>query len=169
MNIFNYLMNKKGHTIFHNDDILSYLLKGYRNLLPATITSQEANGITLTNNGNGTYNIVGTATARTIFTLNTSLDELNNGSTYTYSSNQLLPSGVGTRLEIYNNTSWVRVLTQDVNHSHQSRTGVLDTTNGNVLRQSIIIDNGTKVNIQNLGLMLNEGSTPLPFIPYHSN
>lgn len=27
MNIFNYLMNKKGHEIFNNDDILSYLLK----------------------------------------------------------------------------------------------------------------------------------------------
>lgn len=144
-------------------------VKGYRNLLPATITSQEANGITLTNNGNGTYNIVGTATARTIFTLNTSLDELNNGSTYTYSSNQLLPSGIGTRLEIYNNTSWVRVLTQDINSSHQSRTGVLDTTNGNILRQSIIIENGTKVNIQNLGLILNEGGTPLPYVPYGSN
>ena len=138
-----------------------------KNLIPNTQTSQTINGVTLTNIG-GSYKISGTATAQVVFRIDPLLSELNlvNGETYTYSANQTLPSGVVTRLEIYNNNNWIRVFTSNLDTSNQYRTATLNTTDGNILRQSIIITSGTNVNINNLGLMLEKGSQATSYEPY---
>lgn len=68
MNIFGYLMKKKNKNYY--SDLTSYLIgKKNNDNLWKDIPTATKNGITFTNNGNGTYTINGTATANASFYL----------------------------------------------------------------------------------------------------
>lgn len=131
--------------------------------LPEAGTS---NGITYTINEDETINLSGTATANVTFPIFKTIAEANieNGSTYTFSSNQALPSGVEFRAEAYNDTSWLRHLIGSVlNSSHQVFTGTANLANATRIRHLIYIASGTTVNIENLGIQFEKGNTPSSF------
>lgn len=133
--------------------------------LPEAGTS---NGITYTINEDGTINLSGTATANVTFPIFKTIAEANieNGSTYTFSSNQALPSGVEFRAEAYNGTSWLRHLIGSVlNSSHQVFTGTANLTNATRIRHLIYIASGTTVNITNLGIQFEKGNNQSSFTP----
>lgn len=133
--------------------------------LPEVGTS---NGITYSINEDGTINLSGTATAAATFPIFKSIAEaqIENGATYTFSSNQALPSGVEFRAEAYNNSSWLRHLIGGViNSSLSSRTGTANLSNATRIRHLIYIGSGTTVNITNLGIQFEKGSTQTSFTP----
>lgn len=133
--------------------------------LPETGTS---NGITYSINEDGTINLSGTATAAVTFPIFKSIAEaqIENGTTYTFSSNQALPSGVDFRAEAFNNSSWLRHLIGSVlDSSHQVFTGTANLTNATRIRHLIYIANGTTVNITNLGIQFEKGNTQSSFTP----
>lgn len=133
--------------------------------LPEAGTS---NGITYTINEDETINLSGTATANVTFPIFKTIAEANieNGSTYTFSSNQALPSGVEFRAEAFNNTSWLRHLIGSVlNSSHQVFTGTANLSNATRIRHLIYIASGTTVNITNLGIQFEKGNTQTSFTP----
>ena len=139
-----------------------------KNLFPSNQVPQTINGITLTKNNDGTYNLRGTATAQTIFRTNELLANilLTNGETYTYSSSKQLPSGLTTRLETYDGTTWKKDITGKLTNATQYRTVVFNDNDSNILRQSIFIENGITINVNNLGLMLEKGATATTYEPY---
>ena len=133
--------------------------------LPEAGTS---NGITYTINEDETINLSGTATAAVTFPIFKSIAEaqIENGATYTFSSNQALPSGVEFRAEAFNNSSWLRHLIGSVlDSSHQVFTGTANLTNATRIRHLIYIANGTTVNITNLGIQFEKGNTQSSFTP----
>lgn len=126
----------------------------------------SSNGITYSINEDGTINLSGTATANATFPIFKSIAEaqIENGGTYTFSSNQALPSGVEFRAEAFNNTSWLRHLIGSVlNSSHQVFTGTANITNATRIRHLIYIASGTNVNITNLGIQFEKGNTQSSF------
>lgn len=126
------------------------------------------NGITYSINEDRTINLSGTATGAVTFPVFKSIAEaqIENGETYTFSSNQDLPSGVEFRAEAFNNTSWLRHLIGGViNSSVSSRTGTANITNATRIRYLIYIASGTTVNITNLGIQFEKGNTQTSFTP----
>lgn len=133
--------------------------------LPEAGSSSE---ITYSINEDGTINLSGTATAAVTFPIFKSIAEaqIENGATYTFSSNQALPSGVEFRAEAFNDTSWLRHLIGSVlDSSHQVFTGTANTTNATRIRHLIYIASGTNVNITNLGIQFEKGNTQTSFTP----
>lgn len=133
--------------------------------LPEAGSSSE---ITYSINEDGTINLSGTATAAVTFPIFKSIAEaqIENGATYTFSSNQALPSGVEFRAEAYNDSSWLRHLIGGViNSSVSSRTGTANLSNATRIRHLIYIASGTTVNITNLGIQFEKGDTQTSFTP----
>lgn len=133
--------------------------------LPEAGSSSE---ITYSINEDGTINLSGTATDAVTFPIFKSIAEaqIENGATYTFSSNQALPSGVEFRAEAFNDTSWLRHLIGSVlDSSHQVFTGTANTTNATRIRHLIYIASGTNVNITNLGIQFEKGNTQTSFTP----
>lgn len=133
--------------------------------LPEAGTS---NGITYTINEDGTINLSGTATSNVAFPIFKNITEaqIENGATYTFSSNQALPSGVDFRAEAFNNSSWLRHLIGSVlDSSHQVFTGTANSTNATRIRHLIYIASGTTVNITNLGIQFEKGNNQSSFTP----
>ena len=130
--------------------------------------NETANGITFTKNDDGTFNLSGTASAQTGFRLFVDYNDANikDGKTYTFSANKSLPSGVSVRAEIYNDTTWIRAITNDLTSTAQTTTGTANLTGGNKIRYSIWVSNGTQVNITNCGIQLEEGTKANTFTPY---
>lgn len=130
--------------------------------------TETANYITLTKNDDGTFNLSGTATAQTGFKLFVDYNEANikDGKTYTFSANKSLPSGVSVRAEVYNDTTWVRAISNDLTSIAQTTTGTANLTGGNKIRYSIWVSNGTQVNITNCGIQLEEGTKANTYVPY---
>lgn len=126
-------------------------------VLPEAGTSQE---IKYTINEDETINLKGTATANATFIIFKDLTEsgIINGEEYTLSSSQELPSGFEVRVECFNENTWQRHLLGSVlNNSHQSYTGVANTTNTTRIRFMLYVTNGTTLNIENMKLELMKG------------
>lgn len=128
----------------------------------------SSDGITYSINEDETINLSGTATANVTFPIFKTIAEANieNGSTYTFSSNQALPSGVEFRAEAFNNTSWLRHLIGSVlNNSNRVFTGTANLTDATRIRHLIYIASGTTVNLSNLEIQFEKGSVKTSFTP----
>ncbi len=123
-------------------------------------------GISITSNSDGTYNITGTATANIECVLFKNIEDtiIENGGTYTLSTNQSLPTGVNSRIEFYNNTSYVRGFLTVINTASNNPTAVANTTNVNKVRFGLFVTSGTTVNITNLGIQLEKGSVATNYV-----
>ena len=118
--------------------------------------SATINGINYTNNGDGTFNLVGTATNNAIFYiyLDTISAGIINGENYTLSSNNKFSSNVYCGVEDYNDTAWLSnvILLNEGN----KKTQVLSIT-GNKLRFSVRVLSGETVNLTNVKVQLEKG------------
>lgn len=126
----------------------------------------NSTGIKITSNGDGTYNISGTATANVECVLFKNIEDtiIENGSTYTLSASQSLPTGVNSRIEFYNNTSYVRGFLTVINTASNNPTAAANTTGVNRVRFGLFVTSGTTVNITNLGLQLEKGSVATNYV-----
>ena len=133
-------------------------------LLPET---QKLNGITYINNGDGTFNISGTATSNAGFISWIPIEEIKNNTMYTLSANTI--ENIEFRFEEYTEKqgTWIK---------QYSKLGVTQTTNpitktvvkgaGTYVRFAIVVSNGTTVNLTNVKVKLEEGSTATEYSPY---
>ena len=137
-----------------------------KNLLFKLPTTNTQNGITFTNNGDGTFNVSGTASAQAFFYFYATYNELglSNGKTYTLSSNKAFPTGLYFQFEDYQGEStWKSSLLQ-IDNTQQTNTSSI-TLAGDRIRVGVRISNGATVNISNVGIILNSGSQ-IDYEPY---
>ena len=130
--------------------------------------SEAKNGITYTKNEDGTFDIKGTASAKTEFTiwkLSSELDFLKTGKKLTLSSN-IPGQNVYFQIATWNGQqiqpSWVNTLV-DAN-SNRIFT-VSQTTFGWLTRFNIYVNSGQTVNFENVKLQLEEGTAKTEFYP----
>ena len=143
------------------DSTVQYINLG-KNLLNENnyINSVTTNGITYTNNGDGTFNFVGTATAGTTFILLSKVDGIKtNTNYYLYSS------------QPYNNNTYnisVRLTTGSGNYEYITPQNIKKTPNViQATRFSIYFASGTQVNIQNAKAMLiRSDAIDISYAPY---
>lgn len=128
--------------------------------------SATSNGVTLTKNADGTFNLNGTATANVEHTVFVELSEIKNGATYTFHYTKDLPAGVEFRAEMYNGKIWLRAIVPNLSSTKKTSTGIANSTNATRVRFGICIASGTTVNIQNLRVQLEEGTTATEFEQY---
>lgn len=132
---------------------------------PATNT---ANGITFKKNENGSYNISGTSTAQANDYNYVDLEDsgLENGKSYTFSANQTLPQGVYVLVELYNGSTWLRHMISALSSSTQQDTSTSNLTNVTRVRFGLRIENGKTINISNLKIQLELGTTATDYEQY---
>ena len=125
-------------------------------------------GITITKNKDGTYNIAGTSTANIEWTKFINLDKskIENGSTYILSSTKVLPEGLSSRVEMYNDTAWLRPFVPSINSTTTTNIGVANTSDTTRIRFGIFIASGVTVNIKDVGFQLELGSTASTYEQY---
>lgn len=125
-------------------------------------------GVTITRNKDGTYNLSGTATINVNHIAFIDLDKskIRNDVAYTLSFTKAL-TGFSTRVEMYNDTTWLRTLMSSANSTNNVCAGTANTTDATKVRFGIFIPSGTTVNIQNLGLQLEEGTVATEYEPYN--
>ena len=145
----------------------TYKINLGKNLFP-TYSNSTLNGVSLTVNGNGTVNLRGTATANTPFLLFEDLSNsyLVNGETYTMSANQPLPNGLEVRFEAYNGTVWKRAIIPNITTAYRTRTGTANLNDANRVRCCIYVANGTSINVSNLGIQVEKGSSASSYAEY---
>lgn len=133
--------------------------------IPESATGYD---VTLTKNEDGTFNLSGTATGNASFLAFVDLDksEIKNGASYIFHFTKNLQAGVEFRVEMYNGTNWLRAIAPNINSTTSTSTGTANTTNATKVRFGIFVTSGTTVNIQNLGVQLEEGTTATEFEKY---
>lgn len=144
------------------ENVVSVSGKNLFNILE--IPTQTKNGVTFTNNGNGTFNLTGTATTATEFSFVMPLSEtkLVGGKQYTMSTNR-----EGLRAYVHSCTSsgtWKTTLGFVAGGT--SRTFNLAEPTTNYIKFSISILSGASVNYENAEIQLEEGSTASEYTPY---
>ena len=137
---------------------------GYENLykIPATETK---NGIKLTNNGNGTFNITGTATANTTLYMAIPLKESRiDSGIYTISCKS---KGYTAQVDLYG-TSWLATpLYRAHSEDKLNATATINITSDvTTVRCIIYIPSGGTINLTNETIQLEKGSVAHPIIPY---
>lgn len=130
--------------------------------IPESATGYD---VTLTKNEDGTFNLSGTATGNASFLAFVDLDKsgIKNGASYIFHFTKNLQAGVEFRAEMYNGTNWLRAIAPNINSTTSTSTGRANTTNATKVRFGIFVTSGTTVNIQNLGVQLEEGTTATEF------
>ena len=127
--------------------------------LPAT---QTINGITFTNNGNGTFNLSGTASAIADFTISKELNTIANGK-FTISGKSL---GYSLQMAFYNGNNW---LSTPINKlpTELIKTGNV-TIPSNATKYDLVIrvPSGYTVNLINETVQFEKGSKANSFTPY---
>lgn len=133
--------------------------------IPESATGYD---VTLTKNEDGTFNLSGTATGNASFLAFVDLDKsgIKNGASYIFHFTKNLQAGVEFRVEMYNGTNWLRAIATNINSTTSTSTGTANTTNATKVRFGIFVTSGTTVNIQNLGVQLEEGTTATEFEKY---
>lgn len=136
-----------------------------KNILPQDkyITTRTTNGITFTNNGNGTFNLVGTATANTTIQIipigNINLEA--NQPYYLYSSQAYNGTTFNTSIPMTDNGSTKFLLANGTYTPTSTPTNV---------RLQFYIASGQSVNATNVKLMLVKGNTaPTSYEAYKGN
>lgn len=133
--------------------------------IPESATGYD---LTLTKNEDGTFNLSGTATGNASFLAFVDLDKsgIKNGASYIFHFTKNLQAGVEFRAEMYNGTNWLRAIAPNINSTTSTSTGTANTANATKVRFGIFVASGTTVNIQNLGVQLEEGTTATEFEKY---
>ena len=133
--------------------------------IPESATGYD---VTLTKNEDGTFNLSGTATGNASFLAFVDLDKsgIKNGASYIFHFTKNLQAGVEFRVEMYNGTNWLRAIAPNINSTTSTSTGTANATNATKVRFGIFVTSGTTVNIQNLGVQLEEGTTATEFEKY---
>lgn len=133
--------------------------------IPESATGYD---VTLTKNEDGTFNLSGTATGNASFLAFVDLDKsgIKNGASYIFHFTKNLQAGVEFRAEMYNGTNWLRAIAPNINSTTSTSTGRANTANATKVRFGIFVASGTTVNIQNLGVQLEEGTTATEFEKY---
>lgn len=133
--------------------------------IPESATGYD---VTLTKNEDGTFNLSGTATGNASFLAFVDLDKsgIKNGASYIFHFTKNLQAGVEFRAEMYNGTNWLRAIAPNINSTTSTSTGTANTANATKVRFGIFVASGTTVNIQNLGVQLEEGTTATEFEKY---
>lgn len=138
--------------------------------LYVTPESTVNEGIAYTLNEDGSYNVVGTASGQANCIALGPLDFFEDGETYTFSVNQELPVGFQVLLEGYNGTTWVRhVLGAYLTNSRTAYTSTLNISGCNTMRYCIRVQSGYSVNVSNLKIQLEKGSSATEFKKYENN
>lgn len=137
--------------------------KNSRNLIEPLMATATLNGVTCTNNGDGSFTLNGTATATATFRIDQSTynahDNLKSyNGTYTLSCNELEN---GLDLRIMQNSTWVSVLV--MMNSNTPVTGSVNTDN---CFTYINVANGKSINNLIIRPMLQKGSVATGFEPY---
>ena len=126
------------------------------------------NGITFKKNSDGSYNITGSATAQAnaynYVDINNS--GLVNGQTYTFWASQVLPAEFFVLIEAYNGTTWQRHAMNGLKDVNQSESQVINLTDTTRIRFALRVSEGTTINISNLKIQLESGSTATNFEKY---
>lgn len=123
---------------------------------------QTINGIKVSHNKDGTFNLIGTATAETFITVSTT-NILNDKKVYTISKNTTNIAMVGYE---YNINTWLQTFVS-IGKSEKSKTFTYNK-NSNMTRNvlQINIANGTVLNETNIKIMLEENSNETEWKPY---
>ena len=134
-----------------------------RNLIEPLMATATLNGVTCTNNGDGSFTLNGTATANTAFRINQSVyngtDNLKSyNGTYTLSCNELEN---GLDLRVMQNSTWISVLV--MMDSNTPVTGSINTDN---CFTYINVANNKSVNNLTIRPMLQKGSVATGFETY---
>lgn len=127
-------------------------------ILPET---QTLNGVTFTNNGDGTFNLVGTATADTEFKIDVNLTQtgLELDKIYTISCN-VERANFRSQVALYNGNTLVSTpITLSTYEGEQSKTAVLNSKNTTVNKVTfyVITWGGASVNLTNVKMQLEKG------------
>lgn len=125
--------------------------------LPKT---QTLNGVTLTNNGDGTITLNGTATANADFYAEDNSSNYTNGEKYYISSN-INKSDVTLLIANYNGNTYANTMI----NSNQTMPFTMNTTNDKV-RLIVRVLSGKTFNNTKLQIQLEKGSTETDFEPY---
>lgn len=125
-------------------------------LVPETETK---NGVTLTKNSDGTFNLVGTATS--IATFSIKLDTVLESGTYTLSKSE---GNFIAVVQDYSGTSWLSQLIT-LNYNSDSVTSSINPV-GNCTAFVIQARNGITYNLQNVQVQLEKGSSVTQFVDY---
>ena len=122
------------------------------------------NGITFTKNNDGSYNIVGTATSSAYLLNYVPLGEsgIINGETYTISLNKTIQD-LELRIESYNGNTWLRATMGSL--ATFPKTHSADVTGATSVRFGLFVSSGKTVNITNLKIMLEKGSSANSYLP----
>ena len=136
-----------------------------KNLLKLPSAGTNA-GVTYSINSDGTFNVHGTNNSgyEILFSLYLDSSEFQSVN-YTLGAREALPYGLGCRCETYRGGTWKRSFVS-VNYTRQTQTGTPDFTDANRVRVAITVANGATVNIDNVGIQLEKGSSPTTFEPY---
>lgn len=124
-------------------------------IIPSNSTS---NGVTLTNNDDGSFNLHGTATAKADFLIFKEIENLDFkfGNTYTLSSNYETTL-FSVWVQEYDASNWVSVgMYLDGGRKNVSST-IVKNPNAKVIAFQISVPNGTIVNLDNIKIQLEEG------------
>lgn len=132
-----------------------------KNMYPLP-NEQTINGIKVSHNKDGTFNLIGTATAETYIVISTT-NILNDKKVYTISKNTTNIAMVGYE---YNINTWLQTFVI-IGKSEKSKTFTYNK-NSNMTRNilQINIANGTVLNETNIKIMLKENSNETEWEPY---
>ena len=192
MNIFNYLMNKKEHEIFKNDDILSYLLKkgqvltasgteiniknakGFEELTLSKLSTQD--GTPTPDNPVEVNTVKG---YRNLFDVATWVQKGNNSNYYSYTNNTLSINTLDTRsLQDFTETEKIYLPNGTYYLSNIGNAGIrIYNTNENspVLTNQFTVTLGyiylklVSSSVITCNPMITEGTTQLHYVPYGTN
>lgn len=141
-----------------NSEQETYIGKNLYSLL----SEQTINGIKVSHNEDGTFNLIGTATAETFIVVSTT-KFLNDKKVYTISKNTTNIGMVGYE---YNINTWLQTFVS-IGKSEKSKTFTYNK-NSNMTRNvlQINIANGTVLNETNIKIMLEESSNETEWEPY---
>lgn len=133
-------------------------------LLPESASS---NGITYTENADGTFNLSGTATANTAFLSWLPLSFIEDNTNYTLHSSYMI-NGLEFRFEEYTakNGTWIKQYNFLSNTTDNPRTRQVVKSTGTYVRFAIYIANGTTINQSNIQIQLEKGSQATAFQPF---
>lgn len=126
--------------------------------------SQTKNGITFTKNEDGSFDIIGTSTARTTFAIRESSGNIPNGA-WTMSSNIKLSTGVFSVFEEWQGNTWLKDIV-NVNSNKQTDTKYKFIKSGNQVVYYVGVEANTTVDLHNIRIQLERGNKIHGFTPY---
>lgn len=138
------------------------------NILPLTIITKTVDGITITNNQNGTFDLKGTATAEANFSTMLKLGRdinLVNGATYTLSANKYNLSHPYQVHLAFSKEDGTWLSTPMVLTTEPKTTTLIIPSEAAYLQMVIRVNSGYVMDLSGVGLQLQRGSVATDFAP----